>query len=226
MKKYFALIISLLVILTCFTACKPKIKNGTVITDAGGQVYAAVTQENGGIARDEAGNLLVLVTDANGRNVKGDDGEYLTNPVAIKNAIVIGNQVECQEFSATIPNGWSNAHSTTGLSIKKDNSDKALVIDAIDKTLDDAVADVLQLIGAMKSTYPDTVYVNTTETLGKFETKFISAYVPDTGTTSSYLAYYFFENDGTIYSCRITSAQDIGNDLGEFKDIISSITFR
>lgn len=226
MKKYFALIISLLVILTCFTACKPKIKNGTVLQDAGGQEYAAVTEKNGGIARDEAGNLLVLVTDESGKNVKGDNGEYLTNPVAIKNSIVIGNQVECQEFSVTIPNGWSNAHSTTGLSIKKDNSDRALVIDAVDKTLDKAVSDVLQLIGAMKSSYPDTVYVNSTENLGNFEAKFISAFVPDTGTTSSYLAYYFFENDGTVYSCRITSAQDIGSDLGEFKDIINSVQFR
>lgn len=226
MKKYFALVISLLVILTCFTACKPAIKNGAVIKDAGGQEYAAVTEENGGVARDEAGNLLVLVTDSNGKNVKGDNGEYLTNPVAIKNAIVLGNRVECKEFSAIIPDGWSNAHSTTGLSIKKDNSDNALVIDPLDKTLDEAVSDVLQLISAMKSTYPDTVYVNTTETLGEFEAKFVSAYVPDTGTTSSYLAYYFFVSNNVVYSCRITSTQDIGNDLDEFKDIISSITFR
>ncbi len=226
MKKYFALIISLLVILTCFTACKPKIKNGTVLTDAGGNQYAAVTQEDGGIARDAAGNLLVLVTDANGKNVKGDDGEYLTNPVAIKNAIVIGNQVECKEFSVTIPDGWSNAHSTTGLSITKDNSDRALVINPVEGTLDDAVSPVLQLINAMQSTYPDTVYVNTTEDLGNYETKFISAFVPDTGTSPSYLAYYFFKHNNTVYSCRITAAQDISNDLGEFKDIINSVQFR
>ncbi len=226
MKKYFALIISLLVILTCFTACKPKIKNGTIITDAGGKQYAAVTQEDGGLARDSAGNLLVLVTDGYGKNVKGENGEYLTNPVAIKNAIVIGNQVECKEFSVTIPNGWSNAHSTTGLSITKDNSDRALVINPSEKTLDDAVADVVMLIGAMKSTYSDTVYVNTTENLGNYEAKFISAFVPDTGSSPSYLAYYFFEHDGVVYSCRITAAQDISNDLGEFKDIINSVQFR
>lgn len=226
MKKYFALIISMLVILTCFTACKPKLKNGAVIKDAGGQEYAAVTEENGGIARDEAGNLLVLVTDSNGKNVKGDDGEYLTNPVAIKNAIVIGNLVECKEFSATIPNGWSNAHSTTGLSIKKDNSDNALVVEAVDKTIDEAVSDFVILTSAMKSQYPDTVYVNKAETLGDKDVIFASAFVPDTGTTASYLAYYFFEHNSKVYSCRITATQDIGNDLGEFKDIISSITFR
>ncbi len=226
MKKYFALIISLLVILTCFTACKPKIKNGTILTDAGGNQYAAVTQEDGGIARDTAGNLLVLVTDANGKNVKGDDGEYLTNPVAIKNAIVIGNQVECKEFSATIPDGWSNAHSTTGLSITKDNSDRALVINAVEGSLDNAVSNVLLLVNAMRTTYTDTVYVETTEDLGNYKTTFVSAFVPDTGTSPSYLAYYFFEHNHTVYSCRITAKQDISNDLGEFKDIINSVQFR
>lgn len=226
MKKCFALIISLLVILTCFTACKPKLKNGTMLMDAGGNQYAAVTQEDGGLARDDAGNLLVLVTDANGKNVKGDNGEYLTNPVAIKNAIVIGNQVECKEFSVTIPDGWSNAHSTTGLSITKDNSDRALVINPLDGSLDSAVSNALLLINAMKTTYPDTVYIKTTENLGNYETTFISAFVPDTGTSPSYLAYYFFEYNHTVYSCRITAAQDISNDLGEFKDIINSVQFR
>lgn len=216
----------MLVILTCFTACKPKLKNGTVLTDAGGQAYAAVTQENGGIARDEAGNLIVLVTDANGENVKGDDGEYLTNPVAIKNAIVIGNQVECKDFSVTIPDGWSNAHSTTGLSITKDNTKEALVIETKDKSLDEAASDVTQLIGLMRSTYPDTVYVNTTDKVGDIEAMFISAFVPDTGTTPSYLAYYFFEHNGDVYSCRITSDRDISNELDQFKEIISSIQFR
>ena len=226
MKKYFALIISMLVILTCFTACKPKLKDGAVLMDAGGNQYAAVTEENGGIARDEAGNLLVLVTDINGKNVKGDDGEYLTNPVAIKNAIVLGNRVECKEFSAIIPDGWSNAHSTSGLSIKKDNSDRALVISPVDGSVDDTVSTVLQLVNAMMTTYPDTVYVNTTETIGDYETKFVSAFVPDTGTSPSYLAYYIFKYNGVVYSCRITAAQDISNDLGEFKDIIESVQFR
>ena len=63
MKKYFALIISVIVILTCFTACKPKLKDGVLVTDAAGKGYAAVTQEGGGAARDDAGNLVVLVTD-------------------------------------------------------------------------------------------------------------------------------------------------------------------
>ena len=214
-----------MVILTCFTACKPQLKNGAMITDAGGNKYAAVTQEDGGIARDNAGNLLVLVTDEYGKNVKDDKGEYITNPVAIKNAIVIGNMVECKEFSAIIPDGWSNAHSTSGLSITKDNTDRALVINPCENSLDASITDAVRLIGAMKSQYPDTVYVNEKENLGNYETTFISAFVPDTGTSPSYLAYYFFEYNHEVYSCRITAAQDISNDLDEFKDIINSIKF-
>ena len=67
MKKYFALILTFILILTCFAACKPSIKDGTVVTEFGGQGHAAVTEADGGVKRDEAGNLIVLVTDENGR---------------------------------------------------------------------------------------------------------------------------------------------------------------
>ncbi len=216
----------MLVILTCFTACKPKLKNGTVVTNAAGDVYAAVTKEDGGIARDEAGNLLVLVTDKNGKNVKGENGEYLTNPVALKHALVIGRQVECKTYSVTIPDGWSDAYSLNGLSIKKDNTKDALVIETKDKSLDNAMGDVAQLMSIMKTTYPDAVGENKSVKLGDIDARFVSTFVPDAGESPSYLAYYFFKQGANVYSCRITSDRDLSNDLDEFNNIITSISFR
>ena len=74
MKKSLALILTFVVILTCFAACKKEgqLEGGIVATNAKGQVVAAVvTQENGRLQRDEAGNnAVVIVTDANGTTLK------------------------------------------------------------------------------------------------------------------------------------------------------------
>ena len=53
MKKYFALILCALTVLTCFTACAPKAE----LVDG----YAAVTKEDGGVIRDQAGNITQYV---------------------------------------------------------------------------------------------------------------------------------------------------------------------
>ena len=95
MKKIFALTFAAMIILTCFTACKPKIKNGIVIQNQAGDSYAAVTKTDGGIARDDAGNVILLVTDANGKNVKDANGEYATKIVALDSALVVGDVIEC-----------------------------------------------------------------------------------------------------------------------------------
>lgn len=232
MKKIFALTISIIVILTCFAGCKAKIKNGALLTNAAGENFAVATKADGGIQRDEAGNLIVLVTDENGRNVKGDGGEYLTNPVALEHALVVGNRVECNEYSVVIPNGWSDAASFNGMNITKDGSLDALFIEAKETPMDELMATSSQILNIMKSKYENTVYVNKAITVGDIEGQFISAFVPDNGMSpesgipaSSYVAYIFFEHGQYSYSCRITSDRNMNDDLGEITDIIASIEF-
>ncbi len=232
MKKIFALSISIILILTCFAGCKAKLKNGAVITNAAGENFAAVTKADGGIQRDKAGNLLVLVTDEDGRNVKGDGGEYLTNPVALEHALVVGNRVECNEYSVVIPNGWSNANSFNGMNVTKDGSLDALFIEAKDTPVDDLMATTNSILSIMKTNYDNTVYENSAITIGDIEAQFMSVFVPDNGATpesgnpsSSYVAYIFFEQGNHSYSCRITSDRNMNDDLGEITDIIESIEF-
>ena len=232
MKKIFALTISVIVILTCFAGCKAKIKNGALVTNAAGENFAAVTKADGGIQRDEAGNLIVLVTDENGRNVKGDNGEYLTNPVALDHALVVGNRVECNEYSVVIPDGWSDGNSLNGMNILKDGTLDGLFIEAKNTPLDELMGNSSKLLSAMKSMYDNTVYENKAMTIGEIEAHFVSVFVPDNGMTpesgnpsSSYVAYIFFEQGGYSYSCRITSDRNMNDDLGEIIGIIESIEF-
>lgn len=235
MKKYFALLLTAIVILTCFAGCKAKIKNGAIVTNQIGENFAAVTQADGNVVIDDSGNIVVLVTDAKGKNVKGENGEYETKKVALDNALVIGNRVECENYYINIPNGWSNASSFTGLSIKRDGTEDVIVInERTDKDLDTAMAGTMSAINLAKSNYANTTYENkSVEVLGK-DAHFVSLYIPDNGTVdangnpgASYMGYFFFEHAGVIYTVRISSTtSNMSEDLDEIIDILNTIEFR
>ncbi|MCI5841537.1 MAG: hypothetical protein MRZ96_06620 [Clostridium sp.] len=228
MKKYFALIISVIVILTCFTACKPKLKDGVLVTDAAGKGYAAVTQEGGGAARDDAGNLVVLVTDKNGKNVKGDNGEYQTDAIALDHAVVIGNRIECPNYSIAIPSGWSDSMSYSDLILKKDNSeDQIKLMSSSGKKLSAVMQDTSKLIDAVKSKFSDCVYTNKQVTVNGGEATLISVYVPNNSSgTATYIGYIFYEHGGTVYTCMITSDSDMGARLDDVIAILDTIEYR
>lgn len=233
MKKYFALIISLIVILTCFTACKPKIKNGTVVENGAGEKIAIVTSPDGGIVRDDAGNLIVLVTDVDGKNVKDDNGEYQTKAIAMDHAIVIGRRVETENYSVEIPNGWSDAKTLNDLSITKDGTDESLVIMEKDGSATQAMETVAPVFENAKKMYANVISENTTVEISEGITaKFMSVYIPQIKTDDSgnpvpgYIGYFFFEEAGHTYSCKIEGRRNIGENLKEFTDILATINFR
>ncbi len=235
MKKYFALIISLIVILTCFTACKPKIKNGTVVENGAGDKIAIVTSPDGGLVRDDAGNIIVLVTDADGKNVKDENGEYQTKAIAMDHAIVIGRHVETEHYSVEIPNGWSDAKTLNDLSITKDGTDESLVIMEKEGSATQAMEDPLKIFDNVKKMYANVISENTSVKINDSITaKFISVYVPQIKTDESgnpvpgYIGYFFFEEAGHTYSCKIEARRNVGdgNDLKEFTDILATINFR
>lgn len=231
MKKYFALIITLMVVLTCFTSCKAKLKGGQYInTAAGGEGYAAVTKSDGGVVRDEAGNLIVLVTDENGKNVKGDDGEYQTNRVALEYALVVGNRIECPTYAINIPNGWEDSISFNDLVIKKTGTNDILKI----STHKDASAD--DLAEQTKTGFIDTAVAQysgaVVDTKGIEindeipNAQFQSLFVPDNGTgVSSYAGFIYFEKNNNAYACAITSDRDLSGSVDEFVEILSTIEF-
>lgn len=233
MKKYFALIISLIVILTCFTACKPKIKNGALVENGAGEQVAIVTSPDGGIVRDDAGNLIVLVTDQNGKNVKDENGEYKTNAVAMDHAIIIGRRVETQNYSVEIPDGWSDALTLNDLSITKDGTDESLVITEKDGSASKAMETITPVLENAKRMYANVVSENTTVKINENITaNFMSVYIPQQKTDENgnpvpaYLGFFFFEEAGHTYSCKIEGRRNIGENLDEFTKILSSINFR
>lgn len=227
MKKYLALILTFVLILTCFAACKPSLKDGTLVTEYGGENHAVITEADGGIVRDDAGNLIVLVTDEDGRNVKGDDGEYKTNPVAIDHALVIGDTIEMPEYSIQIPDGWSNSVSFESLVLNRNDSADTLTISVIeDKTLGEVASERSSVIAMTQSTYPETVTETKNVSFGEITDAILySAYVPDANGAQVYLCYILFEHAGDVYSCMLNSNTDISATIPEITEILGTINF-
>lgn len=234
MKKYFALILTAVILLTCFTACKPKLKNGAIISDAASQQYAAVTEADGGLVRDEAGNLIVLVTDKNGKNVKDENGNIVTNPVAINNAIVIGNRIECPDYALTIPDGWSDKMSFADLIITRDGTKDTITIMSTDKkSLDEVIGEKSKGIHTVAGTFPKAPTETKKITIGEnIQAQFTYIYVEDTGyrteegdVVGSYYGYIFFQQGYNVYSCMLSSDRNMTEQLDEIIEILGTIEF-
>lgn len=234
MKKYLALFISAIIILATFAGCK----KAETIKTADNKEIPAVTQENGGVIRDEAGNLIVYVTEANGNLTKGEDGEYVTTPVALERPIVVGRRVEAPLYSINIPNGWSDKLTVTDLDIirdgTKDNLRIAIVKDAdMNKTLEQRTS----VVNLAKNNYPTAESANKKIALENgIEAQYMYTWVDDTGVReddgkgnltviSSFIGFIVFEYKGDIYSCNLSSNQNMNEDIDEIIDILNTIEF-
>lgn len=225
MKKYFALILTFVLILTLFTACKPKLQGGLVISDSGDS-YAAATNADGGIQRDEAGNLVVLVTDAKGRNVKDDNGELMTNAVAIERPIVVGRRIECPNYAINIPNGWSDSNTSSDLIIKRDGTeDQIKIITAGDISLDDAVMGSDEFINNIVGAAANVERENKAVKIGDIDAHYISAFAPDVGGVQIFQGFIFFTQNSNTYSVALNSNRNFGEDLDEIISILETIEF-
>lgn len=77
-------------------------KNGKLYykLSEGDEPYELVTDKNGETVVDAQGNMLWKVIDA--------DGKEQTHPVSFPAFINDGREVSCQEFTITLPKGWTN----------------------------------------------------------------------------------------------------------------------
>lgn len=225
MKKSIALIITFVVILTCFAACKKEegtFEGGVLATDFKGNVIAAVvTQKDGKLQRGDSGNAVVLVTDAKGNNVKGEDGENVTKVEHVDNAIVLGNRIEMADYAINIPDGWSNAQSFEDLQIKKDGKEDIIVISAL---RDEKLADVEADNSKVMEHFPAGAKVNKAITVAGENANFVSAYTTVNGT-GVYLGFITFSHQGVIYRCRLGSDRDLAGEIDNIVAILNTIEF-
>lgn len=223
MKKTIVLLITFMVVLTCFSSCKRTgvIKGGVLATDfKGNGVAAVVTKEDGGIIRDDAGNVIVLATDKNGNSYK-EKGEYVTQAVAVEHAIIFGKHVEMPDFSIDIPNGWSDAKSYNMLNIQKDGTETKISI------WTDREAKLTE-ISKNHATIVDAAAsgdaVHTTQTIAGQEA--VIAYVHSTiGGNSVFVGYIDFMYQGAVFTVQVSSDKDISSDWNDIIKVVDTIKF-
>ena len=220
MKKSIALILTFVVILTCFAGCK-KGKPVDSVTDFAGEAIALVTKDGGGVIRDDSGNVVVYVTDADGNSVEGENGEPETKAQAVEHAIVIGTRIEMPDFAINVPEGWSNSKSYEDLHIKKDGTEDLISISAM---RNEKLADVEADNNEMFKLFPGDAKTNKTRKVAGKDALFTSAFTTVNGT-GVYLGFITFSHQGVIFRCMLTSDRNLAGEIDNIVAIINTIEF-
>lgn len=219
MKKSIALILTFVVILTCFAGCKKGVPVDSY-TDFAGEAIAVVTKEDGGIVRDDSGNVVVYVTDAKGNGVKGDDGELVTKAQAVEHAIVTGRRIEMPDYAINIPDGWSNESSYTVLNITKDGTDTMITIMA-DRNA--KLADIQKSHDTIVSASATGAVTKTTQKIAGQEATV--AYTFTTKSGSIFVGYIDFMYQGVVFTVQVSATSDISSSWDEIVSIVNTIEF-
>ena len=242
MKKYIAVVMTLIIIAACFTACGNKIKvpevdGAQVVTDEFGEFYPVSTEADGSVTRNEKGEIELIVTNANGKAVKDDDGNYVTEIADLENGLVLGNRVEYTRYSILVPDDW------TCLGIYANCVLKLVSPDEYDETKDDEYDTIIiyeskddinsfkekaeKVQNSYIENYPDAVTVKTFYDLHGYGCPFYSTYVPDNGNGgSNYLGtMYYSDDNGRVYSFSLISTNDMTDKVSKILDVFDSIQF-
>ncbi|MBR6786084.1 MAG: hypothetical protein IKM25_07540 [Clostridia bacterium] len=217
MKRFIALIITFVVILTCFAGCK-KGEPVESYTDFAGKAIPAVTKEGGNIVRDDNGNVVVYVTDPNGNTVEGENGEPETQAQAVEHAIVTGTRIEMPDYALNIPDGWSNVKSYDMLNIVKDDITFTIMTDRKAK-----LADMQKAHDTIVSTSATGEVTKTTQKIAGQDATV--AYTFSTMKGNIFVGYIDFMYQGVVFSVQVSANSDISSSWNEIVSIVNTIEF-
>lgn len=217
MKRFIALIITFVVILTCFAGCK-KGEPVESYTDFAGEAIPAVTKEGGNIVRDDTGNVVVYVTDPNGNTVEGENGEPETQAQAVEHAIVTGTRIEMPDYALNIPDGWSNVASYDVLNIVKDDITFTIMTNRKAK-----LADMQKAHDTLVSASATGEVTKTTQKIAGQDATV--AYTFSTMKGNIFVGYIDFMYQGVVFSVQVSANSDISSSWNEIVSIVNTIEF-
>ncbi len=242
MKKYVALVLTMITIAACFTACGkkikiPKVQGAEVVTDQIGAFYPVATEKDGSVTRNAKGEIELIVTNENGKAMKDGNGNYVKEPADLSKGIIIGRRVEYTDFSIFIPDGWMCACTLGTCAFKRtseehyeknpDETYDCINFTASNKNINELIKQGNEMQNAVYETYAGVVTHNTDITIKGQDCPMISSFVPDNGHgVSAYLANIYFEApSGRCYSFTVTSERDLTNEPKTFTDVLDQIEY-
>lgn len=114
-KKIIAIALVLIVIATCFTACK----KGEKYIDKDGYEHLLCLDEEGNTILNDEGKLVVYITEPDGKIREDEDGEPMTGYVAFPEQVIKGNTLETPDYKMTLSDEWKLQED--GEFVRKDN---------------------------------------------------------------------------------------------------------
>ena len=234
MKKSTVKIISVLgalaICLTAFAACSGEDNSQKLLYEEGGKIYyrpeageaayELATDANGVTRVDEQGNLLWKVTDANGNDQ--------THPVSYPSYLVDGKSVSCQQFTITMPRGWSNiGYDSIMLRDKKGETkiDYTFVgadAEGVIPTAEDRIDQLKTIFAPNLEDGTATIDVSDVQVAGRDAKKVVMI---THGKTDAYLEVYFVSVSTGVMTFTCACEFEDGGKT-DFKAILDTIEYR
>ena len=234
MKKSTVKIISVLgalvICLTAFAACSGEDNSQKLLYEEGGKIYyrpeigeaayELATDADGVTRVDEQGNLLWKVTDA--------DGNDQTHPVSYPSYLVDGKSVSCQQFTITMPRGWSNiGHDSIMLRDKKgvtkiDYTFVGADEEGVIPTAEDRVDQLNELFAPSIADGTLTIDVSDSQIAGRDAKKVVMV---SHGKADAYLETYFISVSTGVMTFTCACEFEDGGKY-DFKAILDTIEYR
>lgn len=231
MKKLTAVLSAALVSALILGSCGAKQdENATTVpettqppaaTNLSGEKFFVVTDAEGNAVRDEEGNILLYATDDRGNAVAD-----VTEAKPLEGALAVGSKIEMPQFRITLPEGWTDAKSTSELNIGNTETLDMITVSVVQGvTAEDRLKEIGETLDSVKKRNGSAVIGSEEITVGGESAVFRSVSV-ENETTAVYLGYIVFTHGEDVYDCRLTADRSISpEEISEMIDILKSIEF-
>lgn len=228
--KIAAVLSSLAACITAFAACSKEDNENKLVYEEDGKIYyrkdigedayELATDKNGVTLVDGQGNLLWKVTNA--------QGEDQTHPVSFPAYLNDGDKISCQQFSITVPKGWSNTGKTMIMLRSKDGAEKidySFFGAEEDGTIPTAASRVAELEKLFELKIADgtaKITSSAVQVSGRDATKVV---IVTDGAKPAYLEAYYIDTPIGVMSFSCACPFEDGGKF-DFKAILDTIEYR
>lgn len=230
MKKITAVISAMLATVLILGSCGAKQDEAATtvpttripsVTDISGNEFFVVTDNDGNARRDGSGNILLYATDSQGNPIAD-----VTEAKALNGALTVGNRIEMPKFSINLPDGWTDAKSTTEVNIgNAETLDMITVSSSQDESAEKKLNEIDSTLNSVKKRNGSAVVGSEEITVGGENAvyKYVSV---NNEKTSVYLGFVVFTHGEDVYDCRLTADRSVSaEEISEMIDILKSIEF-
>ncbi len=203
------------------TTTVPETTTLPSVTNLSGEEFFVVTDADGNAQRDAEGNIILYATDAQGNPVAD-----VTEAKPLSGALAVGNKIEMPNFRITLPDGWTDAKSTSEVNIGNAETLDMITVSVTDGvSAEDRLKEIDETVKSVKRRN-DSAVIGSEEMTVCGENAVYKSVSVNNESTAVYLGYVVFTHGEDVYDCRLTADRNISaEEISEMIDILKSIEF-